>query len=196
MTDNSLVRPNWITALGTVGLFVVGVITLVAIARPGTAFQNQPAALAAGSVAYSGATLSPSVGLTRCLQSPNVIWDNANQGNVYGQSSLTITVGPCQTLLVSSGHMLGPDGRECGYNAKQICVLVFCADAQSLEARVTGLHAGNTWYGLTPSSVDAAVADKRPQFFASPNCSSSGCSLATLLIYQDGSGQPNETIRR
>lgn len=83
--------------------------------------------------------------------------------------------------MVSSGHTVGPDRRECGYDASQVCVLVFQANAQALEVQVTGLDAGHTWYGLSGSPVDDVVTDKRGQFFAWPNCSNSGCDLATLL---------------
>jgi hypothetical protein len=130
-----------------------------------------------------------------CNEPPNVFWDNGDQGhNAYPNDTLTVQLEGCTTLLVTSGHTIGPDHRECGYDAAQICVLGYRA-ITARSVTVTGLDPGHTWYGITQSSLDAAVSDKRPQFFAPPNCGATGCSLATVYEYDDGTALAVQVYR-
>ena len=145
--------------------------------------------------ALVGFTVGRSQPVDPCPVAASVIWDNGNQGhNAYASNLLTVHLEQCTTLLVTSGHMTGPDRNECGYQGDQMCVLAFRA-TRAQDVAVTTLDPGHTWYGVTRSSVDAALAEKRTQFFAPPNCAGNGCATATVFRYLDGSATPPETLR-
>lgn len=130
-----------------------------------------------------------------CPSPAGVIWDNGNQGhNAYGSDSLTVHLEQCTTLVVTSGHLVGPDKNECGYQGDQLCVVTFRA-THAQDVSITALDAGHTWYGITGSSSGTALGDKRGQFFAPPNCNGGGCAFATVFAYADGVASTPEVLR-
>ena len=130
-----------------------------------------------------------------CPTPASVIWDNGNQGhNAYDSDTLTVHLEPCSTLVVTSGHRAGPDRNECGYQGDQMCVVAFRA-TRAMDVSVTMLDPGHTWYGVTKADAEAALADKRPQFFAPPNCAGGGCSFASIYRYLDGTAVKPEVWR-
>lgn len=131
--------------------------------------------------------------MARCSEPLGVIWQPANQDvNAYPKASLTVRLGGCTTLLVASGHLVAPGKQECGYQRDQLCVVAFRATTPQ-TITIGALDTGHTWYGTTASSVEKALADKRAQFFAEPNCGT-GCRLVTLLDYEDGLPLPPATV--
>lgn len=130
-----------------------------------------------------------------CPTPTSVIWDNGNQGhNAYDSATLTVHLDQCSTLLVTSGHLAGPDQNECGYQGDQMCVVAFRA-TRAQDVSVTKLDPEHTWYGITKADADAALADKRRQFFAPPNCAGGGCSIAAVFRYVDGTAIKPEVWR-
>jgi hypothetical protein len=113
----------------------------------------------------------------------------SNQGNdAYRDTTLSVALKPCSTsatLVVTSGNVVGPDDTECGYRADQLCVAVFAAENVGFKASVSHLDKGDTWYGLTRASIDAALQDKHDQLF-SLNCTPSPCATVWVMTYVDG----------
>ena len=95
---------------------------------------------------------------------------------------------------MASGHLVGPDRNECGYQGDQLCVVAFRA-AHAQDVAITALDAGHTWYGITGSRKEVALGDKRSQFFAPPNCNGGGCGIATVFAYIDGVASAPEVLR-
>ena len=52
-------------------------------------------------------------------------------------------------------------------------------------ASLSGLISGHTWYGITPSSAAAALADKHAQFFSGANCANGACSIVRVWTTVD-----------
>ena len=190
----------------TIIAMIVGVVGSAtgAIRIGGAAPSPALAAVVAGPTATPSSTAAPTptpssagapTGMPTCPLPPTVNWDNDNQGhNGYAKSTLSLSLDDCSTLMVASGQITLPDQTVCGYQADQVCVLIIQV-THGRPVEVRGLIKLHTWYGITRSPADQALADKRQQFFGFGNCSPTGCSVARVWTYIDGVPQPYQEIR-
>lgn len=113
-------------------LALVGGLIALGVLRPvAGSVIPPPATPAPGSVTAWDTGLSTSASTEGCLEPPSVIWKPDNTGvNAYPDASLSLELAGCTTLMVTSGHLVGPDGQECGYEADQVCVVLIRANTR------------------------------------------------------------------
>jgi hypothetical protein len=130
-----------------------------------------------------GPTPTPTVPPQGCATPETVSW--VNHEPIF-DLSIHPTLGPCQTIMVSSASFSIPNGPSWAEGETVVCVAVARVDDGSVQFPVDQLG-GASWYGLTASSIDAAINDKirdtRLGWFSSSNCGrQSGCSKAVVHV--------------
>lgn len=128
-------------------------------------------------------TPTPTVPPQGCAIPETVSWENHEP---IFDLAIHPTFGPCQTIMVSSASFSVPNGPSCAEGETVVCVVVARGDEGSVQFPIEQLG-GASWYGLTASSIDAAINDKttdtRLGWFSSSNCGrQSGCSKAVVYV--------------
>jgi hypothetical protein len=96
-------------------------------------------------------------------------------------------------LMVLSGGQLLINGKYCGDDAQQICILLYEA-SEPLTVVVDSVIAKNNYIGITDTYDSEQVLNiKTPAFWKAPNCTN-GCKKATVFFFRDGKFVRQETI--
>jgi hypothetical protein len=96
-------------------------------------------------------------------------------------------------LMFLDGGQLRINGKYCGSDPKQNCVVIYEATtAQTVT--VDALIPRNNYVGITDTfNAEEALNDKLPLFWIPPNCID-GCKKATVLYFRDGKFIRSETL--
>jgi hypothetical protein len=97
-----------------------------------------------------------------------------------------------QLMFLSGGQLL-INGKYCGDDAQQICVVIYEASKPQTVV-VDAVIAKNNYVGITDTfSPEEALSIKTSAFWKPPNCIN-GCKKATVLFFRDSEFVKQETL--
>jgi hypothetical protein len=139
----------------------------------------------------ASATLAPAPRLAAAATDPPCDFTGPavlGAGHVSETGQLTVALGRCMTLVVTSGSIAVGTTTRCGGLGDQICVFV----STTVEPRTITARGdpGHTWWTTAFGSPTVLAEVIAPEFWdpSTGNCGG-GCTMATIVPYLDGRAQ-------